>query len=827
MKYYIGIDLGTTNSAICSYDGQKVRVWKSPEQNDVTPSAIYINKRGNRFYGKKAYDLAPLYPDNSAVLFKRFMGTSTRFELKAANLSLTPEECSSEILKVLYGYLPEEIRSSGEIATVITVPAAFNQMKKDATLQAARMAGLGRVALMQEPVAAVMSVINQTKQEGIFLVYDLGGGTFDVSIASNIGGRINLLAHGGKEMCGGRDFDRRIFHQIVVPWLMENYSLPEDFLAKPQYKKLYRLALWDAEHAKIDLTPNDKSTITLDEMQTGSLDIDGNEIYIDVPLNREQLDSIISDIIDETIELCRETLKKTGYTSNDFEKIVFVGGPTNYRPLRDKVTFELAIPANIDVNHDVNRMTAVAEGACIFAESIDWSSERHYRKAANAELKTQFDISFKYTARTSDPLAKLAVLTDGMGEGYMVEVTSIDTGTSSGRAPLKNGMILELSLPVEGENTFKVVVYDNNGQPLKIQNNRIVVTKTMATIDAIPASHSIFVEVLDKLGGISIPDFLVKEGEALPKKGHKVLKAGQTLKAGSPSSLNIRLWEGTIENPIKDNLFIGVLHISGMDFEEGVIPTGADIECDYEISDSGNIILEVSIPCIHAAFEGNFYFRNEIDLEDTDKITEDSQKMLDRIDSIAGKIDDDNLLKAREKAQKAASLADKLIEIEDVQQVLNELQESKILLAKIRKENIKEISQMDLDGLVAFFNEFVRQYAKPFEEDAFDKLVSSAQKSIDRMDDAFDNQLDELRSKNFYILWRQDWFVIDRFNEMIQRPYNFSDKAKFEELKIKGQLFLQKDQIEELRAIMYELFIIQIKDNTGENMLDPTNIIKR
>lgn len=148
MKYYIGIDLGTTNSAICSYDGQNVRVWKSPEQNDVTPSAIYIDKRGNRYYGKKAYDQAPYDPDNSAVLFKRFMGTSTKFELKASNVSLTPEECSSEILKVLFGYLPEEIRSKEDIATVITVPAAFNQMKKDATLQAAKLAGIGRVALM-------------------------------------------------------------------------------------------------------------------------------------------------------------------------------------------------------------------------------------------------------------------------------------------------------------------------------------------------------------------------------------------------------------------------------------------------------------------------------------------------------------------------------------------------------------------------------------------------------------------------------------------------------------------------------------------------------
>lgn len=130
MKHYIGIDLGTTNSAICSYDGQNVRVWKSPDQNDVTPSAIFVDKRGNRYYGRRAYEMAPTNEENSATLFKRYMGTSTKFNLKAANLSLTPEECSAEILKVLYGYLPEEIRNNSDTATVITVPAAFNQTKK-------------------------------------------------------------------------------------------------------------------------------------------------------------------------------------------------------------------------------------------------------------------------------------------------------------------------------------------------------------------------------------------------------------------------------------------------------------------------------------------------------------------------------------------------------------------------------------------------------------------------------------------------------------------------------------------------------------------------
>ena len=112
MKNFIGIDLGTTNSAICSYDGINTRIWKSPEQNDVTPSAIYIDRRGGRYFGQRAYDAAPRDPDRAATLFKRFMGTSASVELPDAGVTLTPEECSAEILKALFGYLPEEIRNA-------------------------------------------------------------------------------------------------------------------------------------------------------------------------------------------------------------------------------------------------------------------------------------------------------------------------------------------------------------------------------------------------------------------------------------------------------------------------------------------------------------------------------------------------------------------------------------------------------------------------------------------------------------------------------------------------------------------------------------------
>lgn len=826
MRYYIGIDLGTTNSAICSYDGKNVRIWKSPEQNDVTPSAIYVDKRGNKYYGSKAYNQAPYNPNNSATLFKRFMGTSTKIELEASNLTLTPEECSAEILKVLYGYLPEEIRNDSETATVITVPAAFNQMKKDATLQAAKLAGIGKVALMQEPVAAIMSVMRSSKQEGIFLVYDLGGGTFDVSIAENINGKVNLLAHGGIEMCGGRDIDRMVFNQIVVPWLKDNFTLPDDLLVNRKYKTFCRVAQWATERAKIELSAMESSTIALSEGEARATDEDGNELYIDIDITRNDVDGIIANLIAETVEATRETLTKAGLTSNDLERIVFVGGPTNYKPLRDKVAFELSLPADIDVNP----MTAVAEGASIFAESIDWSTESHNRKSTNKVVNTTIDLTFKFTARTSSDSAKVMCVLGKNLNGYTIQFTSLDTGWSSGNAALKKNLMIDLPLSQNGENRFAAKVFDEFGHEKSIGTSEIIITKTLATIGAIPASHSIGVEVVDKLGGVPVLEFLVNEGDALPKKGTITFKAGQTLKAGSNDSINIKLWEGNIQSPITDNRFIGVLKITGTNIDSGVVPTGADIECEYEMSDSGTINLEASIPCIGASFGNhNFYSRQEgqLDLTDVDSIAEQGRSVIERIDSMAEKVDDPQLESARKKAEMAANIdSQEACDPEDVQKANNELLEAKKLINRTRQDNLKVIRQMDLDSCVQFFDEVVRQFAKPAEEHSFDSLVRTAQRSIDRNDADFDNILDNLKTKNTIILLRQDWFIVDWYQRATSSTSNYLDQARFRELKRMGDQALANDDIDQLRSVLFELLSIQIHSDSGEGMFDIANIVK-
>lgn len=826
---YVGIDLGTTNSAICSYDGEKVHLYKSPEQYDVTPSAIFIDRRGNKYVGSRAFNNAARNPDNAAVLFKRLMGTSTPVKLPAVNLTMTPEDCSAEVLRTLFGYLPEEIRVDGDTGTVITVPAAFNQMQKDATMAAADAAGLGRVALMQEPVAAVMSVMRQRKNDGVFVVYDLGGGTLDIAIAESIAGRVNLLAHGGIAMCGGRDFDRILFDNIVKPWLLENFDLPDDLAANPQYKSVLRMATWVTEKAKIELSQKEETVISLPENELGVRDQAGEEIYIDISIDRKQYDALIAPKVEESIQAARETLEKAGLSPHDVERVVFVGGPTHYKPLRDKVAFELGIATSTDVNP----MTAVAEGAAVFAESIDWASQSRGRKSSRGAISAggALDLSFNYIARTPEPRAKIVAKLSRAPAGIEFQIDSPDTGWSSGRVALKDGASVELSLAKPGDNIFKVFVFDSNGAPVALHQNKIVIARTAASIDAIPASHSIGIEARNKVGGRSILVSLVKEGDQLPKKGKEIFKAGESLKAGSPGSLNFKLWEGEIGEPVHDNRFIGLFKVNGTDFDDGVIAAGSDLICEYEVRDSGNIFLEVSVPSISGSFQSghNFYSSQEGKLDYTNQaknIQEQSEQTLQRLDEMASKVDDPRLEQAREKLESAGTIKSGEADPETAKQAMDNVQEAKRLLALTRKAHLKEIRQLELDKVVDFFDKVVRQHARLTEASSFDNLVKTAERSIENNSSDFESHLDDLRGRNLMILWRQDWFVIDRFKWLAEDTYLFPDPREHAQLVAVGAEALKANDIDKLRAVVVNLDSIRVGSAGDDDMMASVNIVR-
>lgn len=855
MSYFIGIDLGTTNSAICVYDGTETRILKSTEQNDVTPSVIYFDRRGRKQIGQGAYDLEPIYPNSCANLFKRRMGEDHKIELSAVNRTVAPEECSADILKELFSSLPEEIRKSPVTGTVVTVPAAFNQKARNATREAAEMAGIGKVELMQEPVASVMSFMHRVSEtDGIFLIYDLGGGTFDVAIAQSIGRKVAILAHGGIEMCGGRDFDRHISHNIVLPRLYEEYDLPDDLFNNESFKRFLRIVEYSIEQPKKALSRQEEATIVIpirDDWSDYLQDLNGKTAFKEVPLQRDTFDKIIAEKINDTINCSRKTMEECSVNAHDINRIVWVGGPTHYKPLRDKVSSELGINGEIS---NLNPMTAVAEGASLFAESIDWSSDDYQMKPTRGQISAdELGLSFNYTARTPSDTSKIAVQVKGqVPVGFEFQIDSLDTGTTSGRLPLKHATTVDVSLAKPGENTFKVVVYDAVGEPISIEQDRIVITKTAALVEAIPAPSSIYLKVLDKPGGRHVLIPLIRKGEHLPKNDSvEGLKAGNVLEAGSLDSLNFILLEGEFQEDIDANQPIGSFEIKGIAFDEGVIPEGADLICKYEIKNSAEIKLMVEVPDIRGIFESSesdFYSPEEGKIDYTSNawaVVEGGIAVRNSINEIKEVVDDPKLDQALQKLETALSLDSDESDPEKVKEAEQCISQAKELLEEVSIKNRSEICQIKLDGELSFFDMYCRQHARPSEERAFDNLVATTQRSIDNNDRDFDDHLNELNVRIFEILWRQPWFIIERFKNLIRTPHIFTNKFHFDELAMKGKQLVGSDlirryeelspaekyqtaiiddgTIEELREIVREM--MSIPRIRGDEVADRDNVV--
>lgn len=821
---YVGIDLGTTNSAIASYDGTEVSLYKSPEQQDVTPSALFFDRRGNRYVGSRAYDNWVRNSDNGATLFKRMMGTSTPIRIAATDATLSPEECSAEILRTVFGYLPEEIRQGGATGTVITVPAAFNQMQKDATLAAAEMAGIGAVALMQEPVAAVMSVMRQRDRDGTFLVFDLGGGTLDIAIAQSMRGRVSLLSHGGIEMCGGRDIDRALMDDVIRPWLMDSFDLGDGFAADPRLKSLIRVSTWAAEKAKIALSRDEHAVISLSEIEVGVRDRTGEEVYLDIPLDRTTLDRLMAPIIANSVTAARDAIDQAGLTPADLDRIVFVGGPTQYKPLRDKVAFELGVAASTDVNP----MTAVAEGAAIFAESIDWSTQTRGRKAARASLSGS-GIEFAYITRTPDVSAKI-VAKNVAEDGTEFQVDSLDTGWSSGRVALTDGTAISLPLPKKGENAFRVFVFSKDGAPIGIPKDRIVISRTAASVDAIPASHTVSIEVLVGRPKTTSLEPLIRKGEALPKKGSTSFLADEAIRAGGANSLNFKLVEGEAKDA-QDNLFIGLFRISGQDFDAGVISVGAEVICEYEISDAGAIQLDVSVPSVAGSFSSgqNYYSRQDAQTDYTKAagtVLREAADTRARIDQLAEHVEDERLQDIRRRVDQAGSIDADSADPEETKAALDAVRAARRDISAVRQDHLKTIRQMDLDAAVEFYGQTAEELSSAEDRQAFENLVRTAQHSIDTDARDFEAHLEELRSRIFLALWKSDAFVIARFQWLARSPELFPDSNKFASLLERGRHALAANDGESLRRVVVEMDDVRFTRSGEEEMLAMSNIVR-
>lgn len=827
MTAFVGIDLGTTNSAVCTFDGEALQVHRSPEQNLVTPSAIYFGPRG-RHYGAAAYRHAAFDANRTATLFKRLIGTATPIHIADAGLTLSPEDCSAEILKVLFGYLPEEVRRLGTTGTVITVPAAFNQMQRDATLSAAEMAGIGKVSLMQEPVAAVMAVVRRRQADGTFLIYDLGGGTFDVAIAQCVAGRVTLLDHGGINMCGGRDIDRMLFDDVVVPWARSQFDLPESLNDWPEYTRFRSAALWAAERAKIELSSRTEAIISLSEHELRIKDRAGREIYVEVPLSRTALDLLLKPLIDSTVASAREVLASAHLSAADLDRVVFIGGPTQYKPLRDAVSGALSLPAD----SQSDPMTAVAEGAALFAESVDWSAEKRGRKATRESKQSvgPLRLEFAYVARTADHRSRVVVkAADLIPSGCEWQIDNLNTGWSSGRMPLSSGAAFDLQLSKDGENHFKIFVF-HGAQGAILQTDAITITRTPVVVEGIPASHSVGVAVKERLSGNATKmRWLVRKGDALPRKGTETFRAGEALRANGPGALIFKLYEGEIEQPPEDNRLVGSFKIEGKDFTEGAIQAGDELLCEYEVADSGRLSMAVSVASVSGSFEPghDFYSRQEglVDYSNRSKcVADECCAVRQKTEGLSASVSDARLGEVITTLDRAETQAQNATDPESTKLASETVIEARRVLAQVRRDHMEAFRQTELDRELGWFAD-LREHAKTAELTSYDNLTRSARRALPQKTGEFDQLISEMRRIRSAVLWRQDWWVVSFFETLRDQAHRFDDPVLFRRLVHTGTEALKRDDMERLREVVSALWSKRLAVDPGDEPAEAVNIL--
>ena len=359
MSKTIGIDLGTTNSCVSVFEGGEAKVIANPEGNRTTPSVVAFSKDGEIIVGLKAKNQMITNP-NVVYSIKRDMGTDKKVEIKGKKY--TPEEISAMILgdlkKTAESYLGEKVSRA-----VITVPAYFNDAERQATKNAGKIAGLEVERIINEPTAAALAYgLDKQEENQTILVYDLGGGTFDVSILELGDGVFEVLATSGNNKLGGDDFDNKIMDYLVAEFKKENgIDLSNDKMAMQRIKDA-------AEKAKKDLSGVTTTQISLPFLSQGE---DG-PLHLEVSLTRAKFEELCNDLFESTLEPVRKAIKDAGLSKNDINKVILVGGSTRIPKVQEIIKNELGKEPSKGVNPDeVVAMGAAIQGGVLTGDVND------------------------------------------------------------------------------------------------------------------------------------------------------------------------------------------------------------------------------------------------------------------------------------------------------------------------------------------------------------------------------------------------------------------------------------------------------------------------
>lgn len=599
----LGIDLGTTNSVIAmSHDGN-IEIVKN-RNAEITPSMVAYDQRGTEKVGQQArasYGDPRRGPDVHAE-FKRKMGQGVQLHFANADLYKSPDELSAIVLQDLRRAVEERFGAPPQ-AAVVTVPAMFELPQNEATARAARLAGFAHSQLLQEPVAAAVAYgMNPTSEKALWLVYDFGGGTFDTSLISIRDGALTVVRHAGDNYLGGADFDWAIVDHILLPEIARRFDIgalkrhsTNDRISIGRLRRLKAIA----EDIKIELSRSDSCELYRESGEVFEDDT-GAPVELDVSVSRDEFERLIRDSVTKSIQITRELVRASGYSPDDVEKVVLVGGTTFVPLVREQVK-TLDIPVSLDLDP----MTVVARGAAVFASTQVIPDRAGTRPQSVVAGEASVNLEIERITKQDAPLVGGRVsIPDSMDPSdCRLTITRDDDGFTSGNLALDaTGMFFtNVQVRDAGQSVFRLELRDPDGQQIPVSPSEFAITHGLSVGKAtLPSGCQ--VALADGSAKMLVP-----AGTALPSEGHHDLRTSRDLKAGSSESLVIPFQSG--DAPQADHNRVGtMIHIRGTKIRRD-LPKGSKVEVSVRVDESGVAHPRVYIERLDEEFEPEHHGR--------------------------------------------------------------------------------------------------------------------------------------------------------------------------------------------------------------------------
>lgn len=616
IKIDYGIDLGTTNSCIARMENGEPVIKKTDTLKDTLSSCINFNKKQFTLAGDTAFNALKsdrlramkdfkAESNNAFIEFKRTMGTEKKYHSSYMNYDYTSEELSAEILKKLKSFITDDDLKS----IVVTVPAKFTINQKDATATAAKLAGFQHCELLQEPIAASMAYgLDASSKDGLWLVFDFGGGTFDAALLKVEDGIMKVIDTEGDNHLGGKNLDYAILDEIIIPYLNSNFAIGSILVDEIKREVLRDAMKFYAEEAKIQLSFQESHNILSDLGDIPGEDDEGNEYELDVTISQDDLGDVVGPFFQKAVDICKELLQRNNLTGSNLGAIILVGGPT-YSPILRRMLKE-QITDNVDTS--IDPMTCVAKGAALFASTVNVSEE--IVEQSRDKTKIQLGLGYEPTTVELQEFVAIKILKDKI-EGtipdkVLAEIARSDKAWSSGKVIIDEvGEVVEIELIADKPNAFNVFVYNEQGDILPSEPGEFTIIQGTKVGSATLPYH-IGIEIksrsTEKIVFRTIKPGLEKN-QSLPAKGvANGLKTQKDIRPGIKEDfIRIPIFQGEHDaegsRAIYNNHVNDVI-ITGEDLP-GHLPQGSDVDLTINVDRSENISFSAFFPLLEYSHE--------------------------------------------------------------------------------------------------------------------------------------------------------------------------------------------------------------------------------